>query len=65
MLSWTRLRYDLGQDWISGFEIYDRIVKNDSTWLFKDHSIPSTKIFADRCDVLVAELRNATLRTEQ
>lgn len=65
MLSWTRARYDLGHDWISGFEVYDRIANNDTKWLFQEHSLKSLETFAARCDVLVAELRDATLRAEQ
>lgn len=56
----TRVQCDVGDKWNKGFEIYDAIDRCDRS-ILGGKPLESLSAFARRCDVLVAELRDATL----
>lgn len=58
LLFWNRMRFDLRQNWVSGFRAYDSIDQGTPS---KPEKALLTS-FAKRCDFLVSELRDCTLR---
>jgi KaiC/GvpD/RAD55 family RecA-like ATPase len=61
LLFWNRVRHDRGRDWISGFSVYDALENGEGVEFCEQKSVQSLKMFAIRCDFLLAELRDATL----
>lgn len=58
LLWWERLRYKEKNNWRSGFEVYDLLIKQEFHEVSK---LESWQNFPKLCDFLIAELRQATL----
>lgn len=68
ILWWDRMRYVERDNWMNGFERYDKIISSvkicgEEKVLDEDgvSDLPAWSKFKNRCDLLTNELRQATL----